>query len=245
METISVNLQNSTEQIESDLNELTTSLSDLCKKDKELSSEEYQNSDSCSEVSFVEVEAGDRNCGTALDLNDISESVHFSNDFSTEIENNVAHLMTETSGIQLHVKFQNSDVQKMYEDTQNHSSDSGWDLKFTQDDIIQPGETKAFDFGLSVECYNEGEPTAIWMLPRSSIVKTPLRMANSIGLIDSSYRGTLRAVVDNRGKDEYHISKGQRLFQLAAPSLLPLNIQFVEQLSETERGDNGFGSTGI
>ena len=169
METSSDKSQNNTDQEE--INEITTSLSELC-GDHSQNSDESQTYNSCSEDSYSEGESVNINCGTALDLNDISESLHFSNDISTELENKITDLMTDTSGIQLYVKFQNSDVQKMYEDTQNHSSDSGWDLKFTQDDVIQPGETKTFDFGLSIECYNEGEPTAIWMLPRSCLLYT-------------------------------------------------------------------------
>ena len=129
--------------------------------------------------------------------------------------------------------------------SKQYATDAGYDLYFTETVTVPPGETVKCDFGVSVEAYDEDDaPCAIDMLPRSSIVKTPLRMANSVGLIDASYRGTLRVYVDNIRTEPYTIQKGDRLFQLVAPSRRPFNASFVEALSETERGDNGFGSTG-
>lgn len=126
-----------------------------------------------------------------------------------------------------------------------YATDAGYDLYFTETVTVPPGETVKCDFGVSVEAYDEDDaPCAIDMLPRSSIVKTPLRMANSVGLIDASYRGTLRVYVDNIRSEPYTIQKGDRLFQLVAPSRRPFKTSFVEALSDTERGDNGFGSTG-
>jgi len=86
---------------------------------------------------------------------------------------------------------------------------------------------------------------AYWMLPRSSLSKTPLRLANSVGLIDAGYRGTLFAAVDVRAP--VTIATNTRLFQLAAPDLLPLDdIQIVAEIpgGPTLRGTGGFGSTG-
>ena len=129
--------------------------------------------------------------------------------------------------------------------SKQYATDAGYDLYFTETVTVPPGETVKCDFGVSVEAYDEDDaPCAIDMLPRSSIVKTPLRMANSVGLIDASYRGTLRVYVDNIRTEPYTIQKGDRLFQLVAPSRRPFLASFVEALSETDRGDNGFGSTG-
>ena len=91
---------------------------------------------------------------------------------------------------------------------------------------------------------HDGEPMALWLLPRSSLSKTPLRMANSVGLIDASYRGTIRAAVDHRGDTPYTVRRGDRLFQLAAPSLCPLECMITDTLPPSERGEGGFGSTG-
>ena len=86
---------------------------------------------------------------------------------------------------------------------------------------------------------------AFFMLPRSSISKTPLRLANSVGLIDAGYRGTLLAAVDSR--DDYVVADHTRLFQIASPDLLPFDeIWVVPEIpgGPTLRGAGGFGSTG-
>ena len=81
-------------------------------------------------------------------------------------------------------------------------------------------------------------------MPRSSIAKTPLRLCNSIGLIDGGYRGEIMAVVDNIKKESYTLRPGQRLFQLVAMDGSPIHFELVDELTESTRGDGGFGSTG-
>ena len=82
------------------------------------------------------------------------------------------------------------------------------------------------------------------MMPRSSISKTPLRLANSIGLIDGGYRGELIAFCDNITSESYNVEAGQRLFQIVAMDGTSLEIEIVSELSESSRGEGGFGSTG-
>ena len=83
-----------------------------------------------------------------------------------------------------------------------------------------------------------------YLYPRSSISKTPLRMSNSVGIIDAGYRGEIIAKVDNLSNDDYKIEKGTRLFQICDASLEPIELRIVDKLSETTRGVGGFGSTG-
>ena len=85
---------------------------------------------------------------------------------------------------------------------------------------------------------------AYWMLPRSSISRTPLRLANSVGLIDAGYRGPIMAAVDGA----YTVAENERLFQLATPDLLPWDeVRVVSAIpgGPTLRGTGGFGSTGV
>ena len=85
---------------------------------------------------------------------------------------------------------------------------------------------------------------AFWMLPRSSISKSGLRLANSVGLIDAGYRGTIKAACDGVAA----VEANTRLFQLAAPDLLPWDeVRVVAEIpgGATVRGAGGFGSTGI
>ena len=69
-------------------------------------------------------------------------------------------------------------------------------------------------------------------------------MANSVGIIDHGYRGNIMAKVLNTSNEPYQVKKGERLFQLCMPTLVPFGVRFVDQLDVTERGEGGFGSTG-
>ena len=104
-------------------------------------------------------------------------------------------------------------------------------------------------------------PTGFYLYPRSSISKTRMRLANSVGIIDAGYRGDLIAAVDTIGvfgsTDIWHIwketlspiKKYDRYFQVCAPDLSPFLVHIVdteEDLSPpTTRGHGGFGSTGV
>ena len=82
------------------------------------------------------------------------------------------------------------------------------------------------------------------LMPRSSISKTPLRLCNSIGLIDAGYRGEIMAAVDNVKQEKYEIDMGQRLFQIVSMDGGPISFELTDELSQTKRGTDGFGSTG-
>ena len=68
-------------------------------------------------------------------------------------------------------------------------------------------------------------------------------MANSVGIIDAGYRGNIMVAVDNISDEVYVIEKGQRLFQICSPVLANITFELVNSLSETSRGEGGFGST--
>lgn len=128
-----------------------------------------------------------------------------------------------------------------------HERDAGFDL-YTSITATVDHESK-LDMGCVAACYDtdRGLFRAYWMLPRSSISKTPLQMSNSVGLIDAGYRGKLLAPVRNTCRDPYSVSVGDRLFQIATPDLLPWDdIRIVEVVpgGATLRGAGGFGSTG-
>jgi dUTPase len=90
------------------------------------------------------------------------------------------------------------------------------------------------------------EEVHYFLYPRSSIYKSGVMMANSLGVIDLSYRGILMAPVTNLNEYTYPIvEKGNRLFQICAPDLGNIiEIRIVDNLPETVRGAGGFGSTG-
>ena len=123
-----------------------------------------------------------------------------------------------------------------------HDGDAGLDLYVLEDIQFEPGETKAIKLGISCE---PDDGKAYYLFPRSSISKTPLRMANSIGLIDGGYRGEIMAMCDNIKSEAYTAEKGQRLFQLVATDSSSIHFELVEELEMTTRGTGGFGSTGM
>ena len=90
-------------------------------------------------------------------------------------------------------------------------------------------------------------PVGYFLYPRSSTgTKTPLRLANSVGVIDAGYRGNYIAAFDNIRPTAFKVDKGQRLVQICTPNITyPLRVEIVSELGEsTVRGAGGFGSTG-
>ena len=142
----------------------------------------------------------------------------------------------------LKIKPLNERAKEMY---QNHGKfnegDSGLDLFIVHDEIVKPKETKLIHLGI---CCENIDNNSYFLMTRSSISKTPLRMSNSIGLIDGGYRGEIMASVDNIKAEDFMLKKGQRLFQLVAMDGSEIHFKITDQLSETKRGSGGFGSTG-
>ena len=122
-----------------------------------------------------------------------------------------------------------------------HKGDAGLDLYILEDIHFLSGETKTIKLGIACE---PQDGKAYYLFPRSSISKTPLRMANSIGLIDGGYRGEIMAECDNIKANDYIVKAGQRLFQIVATDSSPINYKLVKELKQTTRGTGGFGSTG-
>lgn len=120
--------------------------------------------------------------------------------------------------------------------------DAGLDLTSTSKEYDEEKEKLVFGTGLSVEI-PYGYVGLIF--PRSSIVKTKLSLANSVGVIDANFRGELKLYfeVGSRATKNYEV--GDRIGQLV---ILPLPIieviETTNNLSETDRGEGGFGSTG-
>lgn len=119
--------------------------------------------------------------------------------------------------------------------------DSGYDLYVAKTVTIEPFQSVILPLGIMAKTDYEG---GYFVVARSSIWKTPLAMANSIGIIDSGYRGQIGAPVYNRTMEPYTIEAGTRMFQLCLPHLKPFMVEFVDDLDETIRGEGGFGSTG-
>jgi dUTP pyrophosphatase len=92
--------------------------------------------------------------------------------------------------------------------------------------------------------------TPFYTYARSSISKTPLRLANNQGIIDAGYRGSIIGMFDNIAHfDTYDVETYTRLLQICAPSLMPIYVDIVNTFEDlgpsTARGSGGFGSTGV
>lgn len=111
-----------------------------------------------------------------------------------------------------------------------------------QDVTVEPGETAWIPTGIALEV---PKGCAGLIYARSSMgVKRGLAPANKVGVIDSDYRGEIRVVLLNHGKEPQTIAHGERVAQmLITPVLTPAYAE-VEELDDTQRGQGGFGSTG-
>lgn len=153
---------------------------------------------------------------------------------------------------------QDPDVVNQYAkhvENHNHSvcfdkfPNSGFDLLIPESKKINNNSSESTLVSLGVKCEmtdNTNSPTGYFMYPRSSISKTPLILANHVGIIDSGYRGNLMAAFRNLDSADYMIEKNTRLVQITHPSLCPVFVKLVDEseLSDTSRGEGGFGSTG-
>jgi len=127
--------------------------------------------------------------------------------------------------------------------------DSGFDLFIPKELCVglYIGNTIKIDHNIQCAMYSStGSPLPYYLYPRSSLSKTPLRLSNSLGIIDSGYRGNIIAKMDYIKDITYEFPKGMRLTQICAHNLLPISsIELVTTLEETSRGEGGFGSTGV
>ena len=132
--------------------------------------------------------------------------------------------------------------------------DAGIDLYAPESKEVKGKKTEKIDHKVKcsmnkVETDGSERPVCYYLYPRSSTgSKTRLRMANSVGIIDSGYRGNIIAMFDNIGNEDYKVMEGDRLVQICAPNIeYPLKLRIVNKLEDlglTERGAGGFGSTG-
>ena len=133
--------------------------------------------------------------------------------------------------------------------TNNNTNNNNNDIRFRANEVNKVDfkvKCSARIFTESDKMYNTG----FYMYPRSSLSKTKLRLANSVGIIDAGYRGNLMSMFDvvNNGGEDYWGNKYDRYIQICAPSLMPIVVEVVSSLAElgndTSRGAGAFGSTG-
>lgn len=119
-----------------------------------------------------------------------------------------------------------------------HDHDAGLDLCATKDGWIFPKGRKVFSTGCRIAI-----PVGYvgYLTSKSGMM---MKGVTSRGTIDSGYTGTIRAVLFNHSWKFVRIRKGQKITQLVVTKIITPNLELVDSLEETERGNNGFGSTG-
>lgn len=110
--------------------------------------------------------------------------------------------------------------------------------------IIKSGEIKLIPTGLTAE--PDENDVALLIYPRSGLAtKFGVTLANCVGVVDSDYRGAWFIPLINNGKEPFTVENGMRIAQLIPTRILIPEIEVSNSLSETDRGTNGFGSSGI
>lgn len=129
----------------------------------------------------------------------------------------------------------------------HHLGDSGIDLYHDNDIIVEPFKVGTVDFKIKCELIDIESNTfsSYYLVPRSSISKTPFQLANSIGIIDAGYRGNIMGKIRNFDPYEKSILPSGTYFQIVSPDLKPIEVKIVSELSLTSRNNGGFGSTNL
>jgi len=120
---------------------------------------------------------------------------------------------------------------------------SGMDLMANVEQTVKilPGEKKIISTGIMVAIPEQYE---IQIRPRSGLAaKNGISVLNTPGTIDSDYRGEIKVILINLGKDIFQINKNDRIAQMIVCPIIKVELKEVESLPETARGEGGFGST--
>ena len=111
------------------------------------------------------------------------------------------------------------------------------------DMVIVPGERFAVPTGLAMAVPADHE---VQIRPRSGLaLRHGVTVANAPGTIDSDYRGEVKVILINLGDADFTVTRGMRVAQMVVATVTRASIQQVDRLDNTERGDGGFGSTGL
>ena len=123
-----------------------------------------------------------------------------------------------------------------------HIDDAGYDLYSRIDVELAPMSGTAVPVGVALELPSEYEAQ---IRPRSGLaVKHHITVTNSPGTVDANYRGEVKAILYNLGKEPFTIKRGDRIAQMVICKLPEIELKEVAALSESDRGTGGFGSTG-
>ena len=129
--------------------------------------------------------------------------------------------------------------------TRAYPGDAGLDLYANEEVVLAVGEIRAVGTGITIEL---PELTEAQIRPRSGLALKGITVHNAPGTIDSGFRGEVKVILYNASREWFVIDKGDKIAQMViAPYLVPdiVEVPALDRLSETERGEKGFGSSGI
>ena len=124
-----------------------------------------------------------------------------------------------------------------------HEGDAGLDLRIKEDVTLEPGQRMLVGTGVAVEL----PPGCVGLVfPRSGLAsKSGITLSNAVGVRDSGYRGEIRATLLNVSGEIVALEAGTRVMQMVVMPYVPCEVMGVDELGDTERGEDGFGSTGV
>lgn len=124
-----------------------------------------------------------------------------------------------------------------------HEGDAGMDLFSIEEIVIHPSETALIHTGIKIELPRNTEAQ---IRPRSGLaLKHSITVLNTPGTIDEGYRGEIGVILINHGKIPFKVEKNMKIAQMVVKPITRVSILEVGELSESERAEGGFGSTGV
>ncbi len=137
-------------------------------------------------------------------------------------------------------------VKKLKEDAKlpvySTEGSAGLDLFSAEEVEIQPGQWKLVGTGISIELPDNFEAQ---VRPRSGLALKGITVLNTPGTIDPDYRGEVKVILFNVSDQNFKVEKGMKIAQLVISKFERVKVEVVDSLSNTKRGEGGFGSTGI
>ena len=119
---------------------------------------------------------------------------------------------------------------------------AGYDIRSAIEVVLNPGELRVISTGLIMEL---PEGMECQVRPRSGLaLKYGITLPNSPGTIDPDYRGEVKIIIQNLGSEQVTLIRGERVAQLVFSLFESPEVSEVKELSSTDRGEDGFGSTG-
>jgi len=124
-----------------------------------------------------------------------------------------------------------------------HPDDSGLDLFAIEELEIPSGESKLIHTGISIQL---PQGTEAQIRPRSGLaLNHQITVLNTPGTVDEGYRGEIGVILINHGMHSFRVTKGMKIAQMVITPVIHVEVEEVDELSNTSRGVGGFGSTGI